>query len=149
MPNCELEIAAQIGSREASDAVVPIFMRAMKPAGMQVPLRSLDDRIKQLSLLLRVSGRWQKFEGDPVENVKFARDRAWISVDLLLWIADWEGQSKVTVAKVLAERVRGVPAVLEPLMLKRKLSLDRKLLQNELEEFADRFVTLSESLEQA
>lgn len=147
MPDCELEIAGQFGSPEASDAVVPIFMRAMKPAGTQVPLCSLDDRIKQLSLLLRVSGRFQKFEGDPVENVKFAKNRAWISVDLLLWIADWEGKSSVAIAQVLAERVRGVPACIEPLMLKRKLSLDKCLLQKELEEFADRFVKLSESLQ--
>lgn len=143
---CEIEIAGQFGSPEADDAVVPVFMKAMKPAGIQVPLHSLDNRIKQLSLLLRVSGRFQQFEGDPVENVKFAKNRAWVSVDLLLWITDWQDKTPLEVAQVLAKRVRGVPAVVEPLMIKRHLSIHRPLLERELGEFAHRFVQLAESL---
>jgi hypothetical protein len=146
---CELEIAGQFGSPEATDSVVPVFMKAMKPAGVESQIHSLDDRIRQLSLLLRVSGRFQSFEGKSVENVKFARDRSWISVDLLLWVVDWQDRTKVEVARVLAERVRGVPAVIEPLLVKRGMMIDRSLLNEELGRFAERFVELAESLESA
>lgn len=142
----EIEVAGQFGSPQADDAVVPIFMLAMKPAGVAVPLRSLDSRIKQLSLLLRVSGNIQRFEGQPVENVKFARDRKWVSVDILLWETEWEGKTNSEIAAVLASRVRIVPEVIEPLMQKRKLEMDKNLLTEELSRFAKGFQQLAEDL---
>lgn len=142
----EIEVAGQFGSPEASDAVVPVFMTAMKPAGATVPLHSLDDRVRTLSLLLRVSGRVQKFEGEPVENVKFARNREWASVDLLVWEREWEGKPRPAIAAVLADRVRGVPAVLEPLFRKKGLRIDRGGLAAELERFGAAFQQLAARL---
>lgn len=142
----EIEVAGQFGSPQADDAVVPIFMLAMKPAGVTVPLHSLDHRIEQLSLLLRVSGNIQRFEGQPVENVKFARDRKWVSLDILLWEKEWEGKTNPEIAAVLAGRVRSVPDVIEPLMQNRKLAMDKKLLAEELSRFAKGFQQLAEDL---
>ena len=142
----EIEIAGQFGGCAADDAVVPVFMRAMKPAGARVPIHSLDTRIRQLSLILRVSGEVVVFEGQPVENVKFARSREWVSVDILLWERDWEGKTNREIAAVLARRVRAVPAVLEPLMRKRKLAIDTAMLSDELDRFADGFQELAETL---
>ena len=142
----EIEIAGQFGGCAADDAVVPVFMRAMKPTGARVPIHSLDTRIRQLSLILRVSGEVVVFEGQPVENVKFARSREWVSVDILLWERDWEGKTNREIAAVLARRVRAVPAVLEPLMRKRKLAIDTAMLSDELDRFADGFQELAETL---
>lgn len=142
----EIEIAGQFGGPAASDAVVPVFMRAMKPAAAKVPLHSLDSRIRQLSLLLRVSGEIGVFEGQPVENVKFARAREWVSIDILLWERDWQGKTNRQIAAVLARRVRTVPAVLEPLMRKRKLAIDAAMLTDELDRFATGFQELAETL---
>jgi hypothetical protein len=142
----EIEVAGDFGGPAASDAVVPVFMRAMKPAGAKVPLHSLDSRIRQLSLLLRVSGEIGVFEGQPVENVKFARAREWVSIDILLWERDWQGKTNRQIAAVLARRVRSVPAVLEPLMRKRKLAIDAAMLTDELDRFATGFQELAETL---
>ncbi len=142
----EIEIAGQFGGPAASDAVVPVFMRAMKPAGAVVPLHSLDSRLKRLVFILRVSGAIVVFEGQPVENVKFPRGRACVSVDILLWERDWQGKTNRQIAAVLARRVRTVPAVLEPLMRKRKLAIDAAMLTDELDRFAAGFQELAERL---
>jgi hypothetical protein len=142
----EIEIAGQFGGPAASDAVVPVFMRAMKPAGVEVPLHSLDSRLKRLVFILRVSGEIVVFEGQPVENVKFPRGRACVSVDILLWERDWQGKTNRQIAAVLARRVRTVPAVLEPLMRKRKLAIDAAMLTDELDRFATGFQELAETL---
>ena len=142
----EIEIAGQFGGPAADDAVVPVFMRAMKPAGAKVPLHSLDSRLKRLVFILRVSGEIVVFEGQPVENVKFPRGRACVSVDILLWERDWQGKTNRQIAAVLARRVRTVPAVLEPLMRKRKLAIDAAMLTDELDRFAAGFQELAETL---
>jgi hypothetical protein len=142
----EIEIAGQFGGCAADDAVVPVFMRAMKPAGARVPIHSLDSRIERLVFILRVSGEIVVFEGQPVENVKFPRGRACVSLDILLWERDWEGKSNREIAAVLARRVRAVPAVLEPLMRKRKLAIDTAMLSDELDRFAAGFQELAETL---
>jgi hypothetical protein len=142
----EIEIAGQFGGPAADDAVVPVFMRAMKPAGAMVPLHSLDSRLKRLVFILRVSGEIVVFEGQPVENVKFPRGRACVSVDILVWERDWQGKTNRQIAAVLARRVRTVPAVLEPLMRKRKLAIDTAMLTDELDRFATGFQELAETL---
>lgn len=140
-----LEIGAHTGSPEASKAVVPVFMKAMKPAGEEVPITSLDPPVKTLAFLLRVSGQFRKFEEDPkfvgemVGNVKFERGAVSVSVDLVLTIADWEGKSNAEIAEVLGRRAAMAPLVLEPSFKKRKLAFDRGLLEKELGVFIEKF----------
>jgi len=111
--------------------------RLMKSCAEGVELASLDPRVSKLALLLRVSGPIQQFEGNPVEGVKIGRDRSYISCDLLVWIPEWEGQSRAHIAGVLADRVRRVPDVLAPVCQKRKVAIDRDRLARELNDYAE------------
>ena len=150
----EIEVAAQLGSSEADDAVVGVFMKCMKPAGAAVPIESLDERIKKIAFLLRVSGKFRQFEKDlkhldeMVGNVKFRRGYVSVSVDLVMTIAEWEGKTNKEIARVFAERVAMVPEVLRPKFKSRKLKYDGDLLEKELRRFADGFVERAAGLDQ-
>jgi hypothetical protein len=138
----EIEIAGQMGSQEADDAVWPV-MRIMKACAEHIEISSLDSRIQQLSFLLRVSGRVHDFRMDPVhtrrdvENIKIAKDRSYVSCDLLVDASDWEGRTKFDIARVVAGRVRQVAGIVGPVCVKRGLKVDPVRLGEELDRYAE------------
>jgi hypothetical protein len=150
----EIEVGAHLGFPGSGGTVVAVFMRAMKPAGVSVPIESLDERIKTIAFLLRVSGKFRQFEKDlkhldeMVGNVKFERGYVSVSVDLVMTIAEWEGKTHAEIARVFAERVAMVPEVLRPKFKSRKLKYDGELLGQELRRFADGFVERAAGLDQ-
>ncbi|MBL8761113.1 MAG: hypothetical protein JNL50_07405 [Phycisphaerae bacterium] len=142
----EIEIAGEFGGPD-TDAVDPIFWKVLKPAAVGIPIESLDARVRQLSLLLRVSGAVKQYEGEPVECVKFGRRREWISVDLLLWHEDWRGRTSQEIARVLADRIREVPRVVAQACRAKKVAVEEAVLQSEMDTYASAVVALAEARE--
>ena len=138
----EIEIAGEFGGPD-TDSVDPIFWHVLKPAAVGIPLESLDSRVRQLSLLLRVSGSVKQYEGEPVECVKFGRRREWISVDLLLWVKDWRNRTSVEIARVLADRIRGVPPVVARACRAKNVAANESALQTEMDAFAEAVLNLA------
>lgn len=130
----EIEIAGEFGG-PSIDPVKHVRWKVLKPAAKPIVLQSLDPRVKQLSLLLRVSGPVKQYEGNPVEEVKFGRSREWISVDLLVWQRDWQDRTYRQIADVLCDRVRAVPSVVAVACRAKKVSIDEEMLGREMEEY--------------
>lgn len=104
---------------------------AFRKACYDMKIFSLDERVKKLAILLRIGGLFGEFEGDPVENIVFGRNRCFISVDYLYAgslrpIKDYEQLSKVVIS-----RIDSTPAVLHALCTKRKVKLNLPLMTQE------------------
>jgi hypothetical protein len=130
----EIEIAGEYGGPNI-ESVLIVSRKVLRPAAMGLLLHSMDSRVKHLTMILRVSGSLKKYEGNPVEEVKFGRSREWISVDLLLWERDWQGRTYSEIADVLCDRVRLVPFVVAAACRVKKVAVDEGKLRLEMDDF--------------
>ncbi len=132
-----IETACQKGGPPDSNPLDFVFFRVSKRSADNIVLNSLDVRVKDLSFIFRVDGTLRKFDGFPVENIRVATKRDYISVDFLIKIHEYERRTVPQITDVLVERVRAVPAVLAEFAKTKKL-IDAKMLSNELEEYCRR-----------
>ncbi len=122
------------------------FFHVSKRAADDLPLESLDERIRELSFLWRVDGKFRQFQGDPVENLIVGRHRDYISVDMLFKREQWEERTVQEFVEEYLLRVNEVPGVLAAHPRTRKL-VKEELLHRELEVYAQRCRAIADKLD--
>lgn len=105
--------------------------RAFRKACYDIKLSSLDVRVQELAILLRLGGQFGEFEGDPVENIKYGRNRSYISVDYLYPGSLKKVRDIEVLGNSVVSRIESTPSVLHALCVKRKVKLDLPLMTQE------------------
>jgi hypothetical protein len=83
-----LELFAQYGDSEATDAIRP-FHRELNRIFEKTLVGSYFRTIKTISIFLRVSGAFWKFEGDGPQRLRINRRNREITIDLVIPETKW------------------------------------------------------------
>jgi hypothetical protein len=134
------------GGGVGSQPLSVCFFHVSKRAADDFLLESLDERIRELSFLWRVDGKFRQFQGDPVENLIVGRHRDYISVDMLFKREQWEERTVQEFIEEYLLRVNEVPGVLAAHPRAQKL-VKEDLLRRELAEYAQRCRVIAAKLD--
>ena len=92
-------VSAQFGGLDGAQVILPHF-RALQ--------RALENRsfagfpLPELHFILRVDGQLQAFGPSGADNIKFGRKRRWVSVDIVITTAEWEGRDTSEISAFVA-----------------------------------------------
>jgi hypothetical protein len=135
--SAELKVGIQDGGGPIafeSDFACSVLLRR---AAAECPLHCFGVGVETLHILLRIDGKCQQFEGNPVERIKFGRKHEWFSVDWLFDGSFRHLRSVEEATRVLVSRAQATPELLYEKCRRRRVSCDRMVLQTDFERFAE------------
>ena len=129
-----IDVSAQFGGRDAAQAVLPHF-RALKEAAKGAAIS--DFVARNLTFILRVDGEVNTYGESGPCNIDVDKDLEYVSVDLVVTIADREKLGRGADSNPIVSGVLGsVPILVEHL----QMSDDGTSLRRSLSEFSARYL---------